>query len=895
MIFKDSTLTCGRFSAVTAAILGIAGLAGCSSLEFLETNRCGNLVVERAAGEDCDGESGCQAPGTPHECRFTCEMDPTKCPSNRGYQCGADGVCRRPAGEFIRLTEHTTVTARDMLAGDMNADGCAEIIIAASRSTELTAFTSQKTDLCVAAEQVLSTSRLDTSGASLPPPEMMDLSPSDGVAQLSLILPTHSLYGDGLSVYFTNGAPTVSPILFPRFPRPGSSIRTLPVKLRGADAVLLLEQVPGAAASDVSLIFDPRDPPQTFPGAFAGNVGDIAAIIAADVDVDYGNLPGPESRCDEIILGRYGQPQLELFELCEGANMYGFSKMSNAVVTLKGTSMRDRSAAIAAADENGDQCIDLIANAKDKSLHIAYGLCDGRFHSLPPGPMLPPVPDQMAEILNDPTTTDAGQDDRIFVALEYDDKHPGIDYVAMPCPPFTPFNSPTCAPAVGGCQAIVADIDADGDDDIVATEGQSVDVTVFRQMGGGSFHVSFLSTSCPPQYLGVGDFDHDGVNDIAYFDQTSKGPGQNVTSLSIAYGNAFASPDAPLASGRFDEARGLAPAQLGPPDSGTQIALARTYGVGMTGSALGVVEVGSERAVNGPFYISNNAMGTQTLDLLTLMAYTPGQFSQNESGATNTALAVVTQQPSGMASSTIPALWLVDPNESAESFRAISPGTSADIPCVPNCMLAALPSASGGLDRLLLLGDKVAVIYSAGTSGFQEDTRFNTDYVFLPLLDFGNPSKNAPRPIVGDINGDGMTDVLVRASSGLNGSAGELVAFYGQADGSFNAQTILQGPDCGGSSVCGNFAAAQINVDTDPTLEMAVVGPGVLTFFDVDESTHALIEMSSGVKISIPPPAVSTDYTALAAADIDADGVSDLILMSTSNFYTVLRGRPEHE
>jgi len=38
-----------------------------------------------------------------------------------------------------------------------------------------------------------------------------------------------------------------------------------------------------------------------------------------------------------------------------------------------------------------------------------------------------------------------------------------------------------------------------------------------------------------------------------------------------------------------------------------------------------------------------------------------------------------------------------------------------------------------------------------------------------------------------------------------------------------------------------------------------------------------------------------TDYVNLNAADVDGDGVTDLVVMPNSNYFTVLRGLPVHE
>ena len=71
-----------------------------------KSNLCGNGVVD--PDEDCehfDGEDGTCAPaGSPHECHFICSQAAgsaaVACPTDLGYGCGVDGLCRQPSGTF---------------------------------------------------------------------------------------------------------------------------------------------------------------------------------------------------------------------------------------------------------------------------------------------------------------------------------------------------------------------------------------------------------------------------------------------------------------------------------------------------------------------------------------------------------------------------------------------------------------------------------------------------------------------------------------------------------------------------------------------------------------------------------------------------------------------------
>lgn len=866
----------------------IAGAGGCTNLEFLDANQCGNLVVEIDRGEDCDGSATCGSPGSTHECRYLCDTTDRTCPETLGYHCGADGVCRRPQGTFLPGATNTTVTAQNLLVGDINADGCAEVVISAQRTTAVYAFSSPYSTSCVESRQTLHVSRPDSGSIALPVPALADMDLDESTNYLSLLSSARSLYGDGLSMHFTNGSSTLSPILFPRFQRPGAAVRPIAASMRKSGVVVLFEDSKDGVATDVTLIFDSQQAPVTFPKAYMGHVSDIAAIVAADVDPMINAMD--DVLCDEIIVAKRGDTKLELYKLCTGASTNGFEKLLNSQIALTNAKVRDSGSRLFAADANEDGITDLLTNLSDNKVHIAYGLGNGRFHSIPPEPMPPPMTDQKANSINDGMADAALAADGILVTLEFDPKHPGIDYYAPPCPPLDTFSSPNCAPVAGGCEAVVADIDADGDQDVVVSEGQGVDLIIHRQTQG-SFHVSFVETACPPHSIGTGDFDGDGVNDIAYFDQTSKAAYENTTSLSIVYGNAFAAPNTPVTSGRFDEANGLSVVHFGPPGTSSQIAITRAVGPTQArASAVGVVEIGAERSVVAPYYMTSDVMGAQATDTLTLLGQTPGNFGSNAAPA----LAVVTQ-----SSNNTRELWIVDSNQDGGSLRAQPKSESTDIPCANGCVLAAM-SQKDTTDNLLVLGDTSGVVYRVGTLGFVEEQTFALKHAFQQTVANANPDKYFPRPLVADVDHDSYVDVLALANTGA------FVGFFGSADGSLSEVELIPAPSCWDSQTgwakagCGNYVAAQIDADADGQLDLVLGGselPNVdkaISLAAYKLENRALVVLD-GISIGAEALRPDTDFLALGARDMDADGVRDLIFMPNSNYFMVLRGLPEHE
>ncbi len=105
---------------------------GCSNLSAIESDVCGNLVLE--AGEDCDGfatveGTECGAPGSEHACAFTCNpghpIQGPICPD--GFGCGSNGRCTAPSGFFSRGPIFPFPAYR-IENGDIDGDGQTDLI-----------------------------------------------------------------------------------------------------------------------------------------------------------------------------------------------------------------------------------------------------------------------------------------------------------------------------------------------------------------------------------------------------------------------------------------------------------------------------------------------------------------------------------------------------------------------------------------------------------------------------------------------------------------------------------------------------------------------------------------------------------------------------------------------
>ncbi len=115
-------------------VVALAGLGACADIDRIAPGDCGNNVVEFDAGEDCDTivddslgpDLACGvADGSAQQCRYLC--DGSECPL--GWACEDDGICRAPSGEFEVEDEPVAVIRADqILLADLAGESTAELV-----------------------------------------------------------------------------------------------------------------------------------------------------------------------------------------------------------------------------------------------------------------------------------------------------------------------------------------------------------------------------------------------------------------------------------------------------------------------------------------------------------------------------------------------------------------------------------------------------------------------------------------------------------------------------------------------------------------------------------------------------------------------------------------------
>ncbi|WP_437311010.1 FG-GAP repeat domain-containing protein [Sorangium sp. So ce388] len=895
--------------------------AGCANLSLLEEDVCGNRVVEEP-DEACDGQEGCGAPGSAHQCRYLCGADGLACPD--GYGCGADGVCRRPSGAFEELATRSTVNAMELSTGDINADGCDELVHTTLQGTTITAFPGQAPGLCAQAEQALRIARATSEEETSPAPLLRDMT---GDGQLDLVVPGRgdvvAARGDaanGLFVYSAAESVTITPTLYSTTRLDSEAARLLSARLRGRDAALIFlgeaaamggagsgggtgcPSPSGGGPGRIAVMSDPGMMPQTLAGE-AVNPVEIAAVVAADI---VEGAAGSDA-CDEVIVARACDDRIRIHAVCGPGGSFELAALPE-VQLGGGARIRGANASLAVHDQNGDGQLDLIVNAFRGDLgeiHVAYGVGGGRFHSTPSAPP-DGVPDQRtgALSLGDADLEAALADlDRIFVAGDFDASRPGPELVPLDCPhPDASFQSPVCGRIEGGCEAVAADVNADGHLDIVATAAQLPDIAIHTGASDGTFYPQRIATRCPPHYLAVADVDGDRVNDIAYFDQQARpSPPQPWTLLDIAYGNAFSAPSPPAGHGRLDLAAGLVAGRVIEGTTGAQLVAVRGLPRGMegpSGSGLALIEGDSERLIRAPFYFpvpGDMAPGappgggaSSSILPVRLLGVAGGMFAAGDGGGAVQSLAAITEH---IASGPAPApegtqLWLITGSPEGDNLAPAASGRPGEgSPPCEACVLAPIDADGDGRDELVWLDDGELAVYGADGRTLVERFRQQTAHRFKAVVERASPPKYAPRPLVADLDGDGQQDLLVRADTG------KIIAFWGRAGGGFDeAELAAPEPPCEGDEACVGLSVALLNADADAALEVAVAGPGRLDLYDLDAGARQLRAL--GAPFPGPPPDATSDFVALGAADFDGDGVDDLAVAMSSAFLKVFRGAP---
>ncbi len=956
-----------RIRWVAMALLA-AGAHACVSLQELDLDVCGNGVIDQGRGERCDtyheyAGSHCALPGEPNECRYVCQDalgTVYQCPP--GWGCGADHVCRAHAGAFT-AAEPLAIAGGDWSTlVDVDGDGRADVVT--QRAAQLSV--DFLTDGAAAGGY-------DMPLYILGQPAVADL---DADGRMDVIVPTAL----GLVVMEGTEARTASPLSYATIRRPDQPFAFVDVDLI-PDVVDPVDGAPIAGIGREPLLLTDG------PGSLV-----IHSFLRAEIDHDFGVTalvsPLPVGSFDTALSGvpagalglspqqlvvthpgdtslalfrpayRY-DPDAELLELrllCDGGGNACLDPRPIALVApavVEGPAAAVHLNAEIAPGTSGIDCggvaamgdahLDLVVQTDD-GIYAAFGLGDGRFHGDPCA-----LADVVAGTL---TADDTAAPHPLFAGcpafLAIDD----VDGDALPdvvsetnvhlsawvadlsVTGVCDVESPTLVPPIGErwIHARLADIDGDGDRDIVlATATPGIDV--FR-LEDGLPNLTKVATDAVVDATTVGDFDGDGIDDIAFVQPAGA---DQKDAVAILFGEPFAAPGPARTVASFRGLDVIASSTVDDalvtfPDATSDLLVS----VGEGGEAHAAILHGrSDRLVHAAF--------SPQYDLLSLARFTP--FAVAVAGADPAAdpgpLHIVSfglethldrsYGPLGMSR--------IDIAGDAELSLYGSGARTTGILDSGDFQATTLVPLHATIEAPLPLVALLEPRYGNGTSsrrtaisvlqladdddGFSEPLataelegvtlagRDNGIAFDVPLLERWGPRLSV-QPLSCRLSGDERTLVLmlmrgVSCGSDPADAAPELWAIPVAAltGGAIDLSQLERAPVPEGETPI-SFTCANIDGDPDEEIVLATLAPALPSCADAPpadwQPTLNLHLLEAGSDVPVPIRQIGADLapslsvsaagppaTSVAVGDIDGDGVNDVIL-GTRSSSVLLRG-----
>lgn len=245
------------------------------------------------------------------------------------------------------------------------------------------------------------------------------------------------------------------------------------------------------------------------------------------------------------------------------------------------------------------------------------------------------------------------------------------------------------------------------------------------------------------------------------------------------------------------------------------------------------------------------------------------------------------------------ALDLLSANNTVSIYRGLGGGSFADTPLdidppgrtVMDIEVADL-NADGRPD-LAILSERLGV---AGEPR-NENGRLG---VFLGQQDGGFALSDvlvvgelANAMVISDVNEDGNFDFLVTADGGLEPEAvkpGSLVVALGRGDGTFQTASVVANTDTT-PRIEREFVLVDINWDGHDDVVMGTVDDVVAGIEELSVNLTVLLGTGTGVFTPTDPIDMGVPVAGVLLADVDGDGVEDLVSGNQESIVTVLRRR----
>lgn len=510
--------------------LGLAVVGwSCESLPNLLVGQCGNGVLEPEAGEACDSkvdaslgtELRCGAEGTPGACRYVCLQ--AFCPV--GWECGLDDICREPAGRFtLGPTGIVTLPAATFELADVDADRHEDVIVLINR--QVSAFFGDGLGGFAEQFDLMATPAVGR-------PVAYDVTGDEG---LDVLVPLQ----EGLLVLQGQPNRTLVPEVYPSyepFDLMGGRSRTGSVNVAGQAASSLVT-FQSRSGNIAAVPLAPPGPPLALT---AVNLPD--AIVSTNLDPPE----RPRRATEEMILAHWGERRLRIIELRCGHELLESGCELPVQVAIRQVidlppPAGVLSSSIWAEDVDGDGHRDLVIAERFEDREEVSALFGGSSGLVQTEAEIDPRHVFAAGAIV--AVADLNEDRRAdFVRAE------GI-FVTTPTS-----TDPIWAPLVAAYlarpgdntpwnEAVVADFNRDLQPDIAAS-GQGRGIELLLGLKPGRFSDFLIQSPHPPTRLAPGDFNGDGVTDLA----ASLVDGSE-SELAVLYGSVQGPLESPVLMGR---------------------------------------------------------------------------------------------------------------------------------------------------------------------------------------------------------------------------------------------------------------------------------------------------------------------------------------------------------
>ncbi len=940
---------------VVLAVLPV--LYHCASLTPLTPGVCGNGVVD--PGEDCDAfadataHEACGAPGTgPLACRFTCAQS-AECPN--GYNCGSDLVCRAPSGAYQPLGAPLSVGAAGVTLADFNGDGLADALT--HGPLDPTGSSHVQVSYLSAAGGLLGSFVVSDRLGS---PAVADLN-GDGLADLVATLESEQAIHSGVTVFLGQPTNTLASTSFPATSVPSgiTAIRALSIPgfVGGPRSVYFVTGTSGyqtglyLPAGLGAPVLSTSPATGTFlalnegPDVVVGDV-QLAAIV-------------PNESCPDLVYAVHaggGDFVRIVYGLCiQGSSPLAFGPQAMlATVTLPAGESFCASwpttcgPGVLVGDVNGDGMADLVASLTATGAPVSYETyvvdnanggsfgvvgspnVGGSFDGSPFSVILDGETFSLGATLAVGDVNEDGVVDFVTTPFAKNVAPQGVTLLVSAGP--RTMGTPTftmALPVLGWQTAVFGDfngdgrlgvaggsLDSDGIDYYATTLTAVVDPdagsTTIEKYSASHFTVS---TSGGVSNLRVGDYDGDGISDLAFSELDAANDG--TVDLAIAYGSPVGALTAPYALGHY---AGI-----------TQVvAAAGLSEVDVIATALGTTSLRIDDYTTS----SGGRPPLSSLSLRTTSGSTrevafvavPGAFGQ---GALPTLAAFGHSLQSGSDN-----FWYLPTSKQGSSVGvgplALTSTTISNF----DPSLAEAPTANQAvlLAASPLLTGKAASLVAVSSAGAD-----GTETSLLALKLSGSPAQLSPTNLLGDgtapvvpkvsiaedgqlgladLDGDGSADLILLTGTGdvgtcsLGSRARSLVVLWGDGKEGFSLASKLVVAEC--SSGC-TGAPSSSCPEAFATVTNAAAGPAQLAFVTRGSVSFARLGGRSLLGVSTPSlptprasdggatdasidaggalPSGVTGWSGISFGDINGDGVTDLALTANGDLY-LLEGVP---